>query len=126
MEIFKQCTCCDIPWFSRTDFLQDCNIELVGYQVNFRHVELGYLLFNHLTCESTLAVYAGLFRDFYDGPVFAERLTASESCPGYCNQADVIEPCQEPCEGAYVREIMQIIRNWPKEEFRLAKIAQVY
>ena len=110
-------------WFSRTDFLQDCDIELVGYQVNFRQLELGYLLFNHLICESTLAVHAGFFKDFYDGPIFDERLTASGTCPGYCKQMDVIEPCDEPCECAYVRKIMQIIRNWPKEGYRLDGVA---
>jgi hypothetical protein len=124
MSIFKKCTCCHIPWFTRDEFLQDGNIDLVGYQANFSYLELGYLLFNHLTCGSTIGIHAGLFMDLYDGPVFDQRLTGSEPCPGYCEYIDVLEPCDKRCECAYVREIMQIIRIWPKEPYQLANIAQ--
>ncbi len=124
MKIFKKCTCCDIPWFSRDEFLQDGNIELVGYQANFRRLELGYFLFNHLTCESTIAIPAGLFKDLFDGSVFAERLIGSDSCPGFCLHHEILEACEEQCECAYVREILQILRNWPKEAYQLAKTAQ--
>ena len=125
MKIFKQCTCCDLPWSSRTDFLQDANTELVGYQANFCQLELGYFLFNHLTCESTIAIQAGLFQDMYAGPLFAQRLTGTEVCQGFCEDMDAIEPCDAQCECAYVREIMQIIRKWPKKVPQLANITQV-
>ena len=125
MKIFKKCTCCDLPWSSRTEFLQDANTELVGYQANFCQLELGYFLFNHLTCESTIAIPAGLFQDMYAGPLFAQRLTGTEVCQGFCEDMDAIEPCDAQCECAYVREIMQIIRKWPKKMPQLANIAQV-
>jgi hypothetical protein len=124
MKIFKTCTCCDFPWSSRTEFLQDANTELVGYQANFCQLELGYFLFNHLTCESTIAIPAGLFKDMYAGPLFAQRLTGTEVCQGFCEDMDAIEPCDAQCECAYVREIMQIIRNWPKKVRQIANIAQ--
>lgn len=124
MQAFKKCSCCSIPWFNRDEFLRDTNIHLIGYQANFSHLELGYFLFNHLTCQSTIAVPAGQFKDLYEGPVFAERLTGSESCPGYCLQEAFLDLCKEKCECAYVREIMQVIRDWPKAEFELAHIAQ--
>jgi hypothetical protein len=124
MKIFKACTCCDFPWSSRTEFLQDANTELVGYQANFCQLELGYFLFNHLTCESTIAIPAGLFKDMYAGPLFAQRLTGTEVCQGFCDDMDAIEPCDAQCECAYVREIMQTIRNWPKKVPQLANIAQ--
>ena len=125
MIIFKTCTCCDFPWSSRTEFLQDGNTELVGYQANFCQLELGYFLFNHLTCESTIAIPAGLFKDMYAGPLFAQRLTGTEVCQGFCDDMDAIEPCDAQCECAYVREIMQIIRKWPKKVNQPANIAQV-
>jgi len=116
MQVFKKCSCCDIPWFTRNEFLQDKNLELVGYQANFSHLELGFLLFNHLRCKSTLSVPAGVFRDLYDGPVFAERLTGEDPCPGYCLHEELLQSCDAQCECAYVREIMQIVKDWPKEE----------
>ena len=124
MLIFKECTCCKNPWHSRDEFLADSKLKFVGYQVNFADLELGYFLFNHMTCQSTIAVHAGLFRDLYDGPVFSERKTGSESCPGYCLDRDVLERCSAQCECAYIREIIQILRDWPKGEYRPARTAQ--
>ena len=124
MSVFKKCTCCNHPWVSRDEFLEDSKLQLVGYQVNFGELELGYFLFNHLICLSTIAVPAGLFRDLYDGPVFSERLTESEACPGHCLHDDILQPCLASCECAYVREILQIVRNWPKSEDQPARVAQ--
>ena len=124
MQLFKKCTCCGHPWFSRDEFLEDCQLVLIGYQVNFRELELGYFLLNHLTCQSTIAVPAGAFRDLYDGPVFSERLAESETCPGHCVHADNLESCPNFCECAYVRQIIQKVRNWPKDDCQPAEIAQ--
>ena len=123
MKIFKKCSCCERPWFNRDEFLQDENIDLIGYQANFCHLELGYFLFNHLTCESTIAIPAGLFKDLHDGPVFEQRLTGTEFCQGFCEDIKALDPCENKCECAYVREVMQVIRDWPKQEYRIAKIA---
>lgn len=125
MNVFKKCTCCENPWFTRDEFLQDKNTALVGYQANFSHLELGYFLFNHLTCESTIAIPAGLFKNLYAGPVFAQRLTGTEICHGLCDDIEVLEPCENQCECAWVREIVQLIRDWPKEKSQLAKSAGV-
>jgi hypothetical protein len=124
MSVFKKCTCCNHPWFSRDEFLADNNLQLVGYQVNFGKLELGYFLFNHLTCLSTIAVPAGMFRDLYDGPVFSERKTDTENCPGYCGDRDILDPCDQECECAYVREIIQVVQNWPKNKDQPARVAQ--
>jgi len=124
MLIFKECTCCKNPWYSREDFLGDRKLDFVGYQVNFSSLELGYFLFNHLSCQSTIAVPAGLFKDLYGGPVFSERKTNSDKCPGYCIDREALDVCGAECECAYVREIMQIVREWPKGEGRPAKVAQ--
>ncbi|CAB1057553.1 hypothetical protein D1BOALGB6SA_2306 [Olavius sp. associated proteobacterium Delta 1] len=123
MSLFKKCTCCAFPWLSRAEFLQDEKTVLIGYQANFCQLELGYFLFNHLACESTIAIPAGRFKDMYAGPLFTQRLTGTEVCQGFCEDMDAIEPCDAQCECAYVREIMQIIRNWPKEACQLANIA---
>ena len=124
MPVFKKCTCCDNPWLSREEFLEDSQLDFIGYQVNFANLELGYFLFNHLTCQSTIAVHAGLFSDLYDGPIFSERQTNTENCPGYCGDRDALGPCDTECECAYVREIAQIVRNWPKNKCQPDNIAQ--
>ncbi|UCG05207.1 MAG: hypothetical protein JSV83_14935 [Desulfobacterales bacterium] len=114
MEAFKTCTYCEYPWLSREEFLRDPNITLVGYQVNFEELELGLFLFNHETCRTTMAIRAGLFKDLYKGPVFKERQTGFEQCPEYCLHQDILDICREKCECAYVREVLQKVRHWPK------------
>ena len=115
MNDFKKCTSCGHPWQSREDFLNDSAADLIGYQVNFEHLHLGYFLFNHLDCGTTLGIHAAEFKDLYSGPVYEERLFGTEQCPEYCQHENQLEPCPAKCECAYVRDIIQIIRNWPKQ-----------
>lgn len=111
---FGQCSLCRWVWETRADFLRDPTVTIVGYQVAFADLAEGFLLFNH-SCGTTLARRAGEFRDLYPGPIFAQRATGSDECPGYCLRRDELRACPAQCECAYVREIIQIILNWPRE-----------
>jgi hypothetical protein len=111
----KQCTCCGYVWRTRDAFLGDPQLEIVGYQANFDDLLLGLFLFNHRACGSTIAVPAELFRDLYEGPVYSHRATGTADCPTYCLHKSELAPCPAKCECAYVREILQIVRRWPKE-----------
>jgi len=124
MKTFKKCSCCKYTWYTRDEFLQDASIDLIGYQANFCNLELGLFLFNHLTCESTIAISAGFFKELNDGPVFTERLTGTEVCQGFCLDMDALDHCENQCECVWVRDIMQVIRAWPKGMQQLAKAAQ--
>jgi hypothetical protein len=110
---FKHCPACRFEWPSRGDFLGDPDIVLVGYQVNFKALTAGVMLFNH-RCKGTLGIYVEDFKDLYDGPVFKACVTGSEECSGYCAHQGNLKPCPAQCECAYVREIIQIINAWPK------------
>ena len=113
MKSFKVCPKCGRQWVERSAFLSDPDLTLVGYQVNFKELAAGMLLFNH-SCRTTLALLAMDFRDLHAGPVFVERLTGSDECPGMCLHKDNLGPCPARCECAYVRDILQVIRTWPK------------
>ena len=110
---FKTCTKCGERWDTREAFLADPSLSLIGYQVNFRKLQTGILLFNH-SCRTTLALYVIDFRDLYDGPVFVERATGSDQCPGMCLHQEDLGPCPARCECAFVRHILQVIKQWPK------------
>ncbi len=112
--IFKQCKMCEETWRNYHDFLSDPYISLAGYQVNFEALEAGFFLFNH-SCHNTLAIPAEAFTHLYDGPIFKERATGSDKCPGYCLDKCQLQPCAAECECAYVREVLQIVKKWPKE-----------
>ncbi len=114
-SIFKKCPACVSEWFTRDSFLKDTNIEIIGYQTHFEDLTSGIFLFNHHSCRGTLSLPAGSFKDLYAGPIFSERATGGEECPGYCLQKDELRPCPAQCECAYVREIIQLIKNWPKQ-----------
>jgi hypothetical protein len=89
----------------------------VGYQSWLDDLELGLFLFNHDTCGTTLALQAGAFTDLYDGPVFAGsgKLMGTDACSTYCLNSSDLRPCPKECECAYVRQVLQIVRSWPKQ-----------
>jgi len=110
---FKQCSTCGFKWATRDQFLEDPDVELVGYQVNFVELLAGFFLFNH-SCKTTLAIPVEPFEGFYDGPVFSKRATGTEQCPEYCLHEENLIPCPAQCECAFVREIIQLIKIRPK------------
>lgn len=112
-ESFYTCSMCGHAWSDREDFLADPNLEMIGYQVNFKKLSAGALCFNH-SCHTTLGIWAEAFSDLYQGPIFETRKTGTDECPGHCIHTDELDPCRAQCECAYVREIMRIIREWPK------------
>jgi len=115
-EPVKRCTCCGHAWPALEAFLADSQLEVAGYQVNFTDLLAGLFLFNHLTCGSTIAVPVEFFRDLYDGPIYAHRATGTADCPEYCLYVSELGTCLAKCECAYVREILQIVRRWPKAD----------
>lgn len=86
-------------------------MALIGYQPHFKALETGHFYFNH-RCRGTFTVTAGEFTDLYQGPVFEQPAAGSGACPGYCLKRDALQACPALCECAYVREVMQIIRQW--------------
>ncbi len=113
MNAFKTCPHCGKTWSSRDVFLEDPGLEVIGYQVDFEVIEHGLFLFNHHDCKTTLAVQAGKFKDLHHGPFFSERKTGSESCPDYCLRQNELQPCPAECACAWVRDVLQIIRQGP-------------
>ena len=112
---FKKCSSCGQIWQTREEFVEDPETKMVGYQVSFPSFHEGLFLFDHKLCETSLAIRAGEFKDFYDGPIYSERSVDTEDCPQYCLYKDNLERCPAKCECAYVREIIQIVKNWPKK-----------
>ncbi len=115
---FKKCSGCSRHWTTREEFLADPHVQLIGYQVNFDELEIGFFLFNHLhgKCLSTIAMHTGLFLDLYKGEIYHVRETGSIKCPGHCLHVDNLQVCPAKCECNFVREVMQVILRWPKGE----------
>ena len=113
--MFKQCSVCGHRWATRRDFMADVNVEIIGYQANFKNLTSGLLYFNHV-CKNTIALHADVFADLYDGPVFKERKFETDECPGYCLHKADLRPCPAECECSYIREIMQLLKRAKKTQ----------
>ena len=116
MAGFVECTCCHQVWVDRDEFLGDPEVEVAGYQVDFRELRAGFFLFTHLAsgCLSSFAVSVNRFLDFHDGPVFTDRLTGTDACEEHCLHRSDLRSCRQQCECAYVRDVLQTVRHWPK------------
>ena len=117
--MFKRCPNCGFAWQKRDDFLEDPDLRVIGYQVNFKALTAGIFLFNHC-CRGTLAIHAADFCDMECGPMFKERLTGSDACPGHCLHEDNLGDCPARCECSFVRRILKTIRSWPKRRQQAA------
>jgi len=108
--MFKKCHKCNFKWKDRNEFIDDKRTNIIGYQAHFEHLEAGLFLFNH-DCGTTLALEVHHFKDLYNGEIFQENKRGSEECPGYCLRTSELRPCPAKCECAFVREIIQIIKQ---------------
>jgi hypothetical protein len=113
---FKTCPKCSTKWKTREGFLSDSTMHLNGYQADLSNSALGLFLFTHEApgCLTTLAVFAYQFYDLYNGPHHPEVKALSPECPRYCLEENNLERCDVFCECAFVREIIQTIRNMNK------------
>lgn len=112
---FKTCSNCGDHWERLEDFVQDPGIELTGYMPTFDDVFNGLFLFNH-RCGTTLACPVGIFEHLYDGLVYRVNKAGEPECPGYCMNKTDFSPCPVECNCAFVREILLILEQWPKDQ----------
>lgn len=113
---FKRCSACSQVWQGRDDFFSDPEVALVGYQALGPDPEEGMLLFNHLGgCGTTMGMWVSKFEDMWSGTRHAELLRHSDACERHCYHTNDLERCSNSCSGAWVREVLQVVRHWPKD-----------
>jgi hypothetical protein len=117
---FKACPGCRYVWEDREEFLSDPDVEVVGYQVNYDDPNAGLILFTHQTpaCGTTLALEVREFSDLYRGPICEDLLENTDECPGHCRDMSSLERCAKECNCTFARDILQILRDWPKRDNR--------
>lgn len=111
-EPFKACPLCGVTWSTMFELLADPQIRLHGYQVDFEDLLQGIFLFNHLECNTTISIKVWRFQGIHHGPVYAEQKNGSQQCPEYCLKPDLLVPCPSECACAFIRDLMQMIREW--------------
>lgn len=106
---FKECPDCGHVWDTREDFLADTQLELIGYRADLVDLIGGRLFAVHKVpgCFSTLTVSLAAFWDLQRGAGHSERLEGDEQCPGHCRDVSDLATCDNPCDCAHAREIVQ-------------------
>lgn len=112
-SFYKICKFCDFKWGDLNDFLGDPDTIISGYRVNVDELAAGTFLFEH-SCGATLNLLVDEFKGLHEGPIIKRRATGTEECPEYCLHQDNLDICPVSCECAYVRDIIFIIKSWPK------------
>ena len=118
LEIFKLCNKCKTEWKTRDDFLNDPNIEMIGFMANNDNYTKGAYLFTHRlpddSCNTTIGLFVYSFLDMYKGELFDTLKMGMEECSGSCVTISELGNCSAHCRNAVAREIMQeILKNLP-------------
>jgi hypothetical protein len=115
-ESFKTCPCCKKEWETQTEFISDSKLKFNGYMADLKKLENGLFYFTHTIdgCFSTMVIKVLGFLNLYSGPYYEEQKLGTDDCPGYCLDKNQLHRCEAFCEGAYVREICNIIREKQK------------
>ncbi len=112
---FKACPLCGKIWERRADLLNDPEVLIVGYQMHFKTLKKGILLFNH-SCKGTFGMKAEIFQDLYPEKEYKRNFFGTSECKQLCSNESDLSRCPNDCECSWVREIIQVIKNWQPEE----------
>ncbi len=93
--------------------MSDKSLIINGYKPDFEKLEYGLFFFTHNKdgCFSTIAVETKEFTDLYTGKIFKERKTGTKDCKGLCLKTNDLSPCNAECEAAFVRGVIQLIKQ---------------
>lgn len=110
---FKVCPKCGEVWKDRDSFLDDKTLKLNGYQADFEIPDRGLFFFTHLKedCDSTMTLESDCFLDLYSGKRYNESQTGKKGCPKHCLNKTDLERCENMCELAFNREVINIIKK---------------
>jgi hypothetical protein len=110
---FKVCSKCGRAWHTQEDFVCDADLEVNGYQAAFGDPDEGLILVTDQrdSCGTTLGVEAGTLRPLYRGPDYRELCTGTDLCEGLCVDEHRLEECSAPCAMAWVRVVLQYLRQ---------------
>ena len=113
---FKACSYCDESWNTREEFLSDVRISMKGYTPIFENPEYGLFYFTHSgSCNATLSLFVHEFVDLYKQTTYPDKKTGSSECRGLCQIKNNLEQCFSNCRFTYIRDLIQIIKAWPKK-----------
>ena len=106
MTEFKQCAC-GVGWINRKVFIRDADIQPIGmtFAPGVESSRL-YYFFNHVPCQSTLAIDAAEFTDLIGEPISDHVEAGGDDCPKHCTVITDLEACSIECRNAPYRRFL--------------------
>jgi hypothetical protein len=110
---FKTCTMCKAHWDTCKQFVEDPELGLNGYLVDFDEPRKGLILVTHhrTSCGSTIAVRAEELEHMYSGPKHYVHNTGKPDCGGHCLTENDFSACSATCDMRWIRDVMQLIKE---------------
>ncbi len=113
-ETFKTCSFCHVKWETRDAFLGDSQLRLIGYQQHYEEQRLGFFLFIHSLCQTTLSFDPKHLMDLNPMQVFRAEYHDSHHAPFYCLRTKKTG-CWTPCECAAIYEYQSLIKSYKQK-----------
>ncbi|MFZ5434615.1 MAG: hypothetical protein ACOZB3_12685 [Calditrichota bacterium] len=111
-NVFATCSSCGMQWENLSDFLNDRQVVLNGYQVTLPNPDDGLFLWTHrnATCRTTFSVGVAKFKQLYLADIPRESLHGTEVCMRLCDDSSNLSPCSQACRLRWVRDVIQLLR----------------
>jgi len=110
---FRICPGCDHVWNTRSDLMNERDLEFTGFQTFPVMPEKGLFLLTHLkpNCHSTFSVpivrMVDLPTDLNNRPLNWRK----QGCGGHCGRISDLSGCNAPCRNAPARQVAAALRD---------------
>jgi hypothetical protein len=105
---FMLCGMCQTEWPTLTEFLNDPQLIMNGYQACFTDSTAGLFVFTHYQhdCNSSLAIPVREFEHLYAGQRHANCKAGGPGCQLHCLDRTNLSSCPNNCSMAWVRILL--------------------
>lgn len=103
---FKTCSC-GTKWASPQSLIRDSEIDPIGMTItDLKDVSRAYYFFNHLKCQSTLAINVEDFSNLVEETIPPQVKAGEEGCTGHCIRIEDLDACDNECHNAPFRRLL--------------------
>ena len=112
---FKTCSKCGFVWPERASFLIDPNLRLIGYQADFEELMAGIFLYSTTFAKRLSPLEQTTSKIYTTARCLLKGWKAVTSAGVTVCTKMIYAHIPRNVNVQYVREIVQVILNWPKQ-----------
>jgi hypothetical protein len=111
---FKHCPTCNVLWRQQSQFLSDPEVKFLGFRPAATPESLALIVFNHARCDTRLTFTLETFAELTVFPILCASCAITHKDTDYCLAGASGRPCPALCICAFVHNVSESIRAWPK------------